>query len=70
VPIPDPDIERTRPRELLSGDLPSPLRPPTGCCFRTRCRHAVARCAAEVPELRAFDNALVACHLAEDLRAG
>ncbi len=70
VPIPDPDIERSRPRELLSGDLPSPLRPPTGCCFRTRCRHAVARCAAEVPELRAFDNALVACHRAEDLRAG
>jgi len=69
VPIPDPDAERTRPRELLSGDLPSPLRPPTGCCFRTRCRFALERCAAEVPELRSFNHGWVACHRAEELPA-
>jgi len=67
VPIPDPDAERARPRELLSGDLPSPLRPPTGCCFRTRCRYALERCAAEVPELRALDHGWVACHRAGEL---
>ena len=67
VPIPDPVIERTRARELLSGDLPSPLDPPSGCCFRTRCRYAGQRCAAEVPRLRAFGDSLVACHQAEDL---
>jgi peptide/nickel transport system ATP-binding protein len=69
VPIPDPDAERARPRELLSGDLPSPLSPPTGCCFRTRCRYAFERCALEVPELRSFNHGWVACHRAEDLPA-
>jgi peptide/nickel transport system ATP-binding protein len=70
VPIPDPDAERNRPRELLSGDLPSPLRPPSGCCFRTRCRFAVEHCAAAVPELHAFEDTLVACHRVTELVAG
>ena len=67
VPLPDPRAERARPREILGGELPSPIEPPSGCRFRTRCRHAVERCRAEVPELRAFGYAQVACHRAEEL---
>jgi oligopeptide/dipeptide ABC transporter ATP-binding protein len=69
VPLPDPDAERARSRTVLRGDLPSPIRPPSGCRFRTRCPHAVERCAAELPTLRPFANALVACHRAEELAA-
>jgi oligopeptide transport system ATP-binding protein len=67
VPLPDPRAERSRPREILSGDLPSPIDPPSGCRFRTRCRYAIDRCRDEVPQLRAFERALVACHRAEEL---
>jgi oligopeptide/dipeptide ABC transporter ATP-binding protein len=67
VPIPDPDKERSRDRELLSGDLPSPLDTPSGCRFRTRCRFAVDRCSREVPELRPLGSSWVACHRAEEL---
>ncbi len=67
VPIPDPDKERDRKRELLSGDLPSPMDPPSGCRFRTRCRFARQRCADEVPELRRVAASHVACHFAEEL---
>jgi peptide/nickel transport system ATP-binding protein len=67
VPIPDPDKERDRKRELLSGDLPSPMEPPSGCRFRTRCRFAQQRCADEVPELRRVAASRVACHFAEEL---
>ncbi len=49
VPIPDPEIERRRGRVPLIGELPSPLNPPSGCVFRTRCPLAFDRCAAEVP---------------------
>ena len=67
VPIPDPDKERSRGRELLSGDLPSPMNPPSGCRFRTRCRHAGPRCAEETPALRSVGPSQVACHRAEEL---
>jgi peptide/nickel transport system ATP-binding protein len=67
VPVPDPDIEGRRPKQLLSGDLPSPLNPPSGCAFRTRCEFAQDRCATESPALRDLDGTLVACHLAEDI---
>jgi oligopeptide/dipeptide ABC transporter ATP-binding protein len=64
VPIPDPDIETARVRVPLSGDLPSPLNPPSGCVFRTRCPQAFDRCTAEVPALRPLTPThSVACHL-------
>ena len=64
VPIPDPDKERARDRELLPGDLPSPIDPPSGCRFRTRCRFAEERCRKETPLLRPLGGSLVACHRA------
>jgi oligopeptide transport system ATP-binding protein len=51
IPIPDPELERNKVVQLLQGDLPSPMNPPSGCVFRTRCPKAVAACAAQVPEL-------------------
>ena len=56
-----------RQRILLAGDPPSPSNPPSGCAFRTRCPHAVAKCAEAVPQLRAFGDLKVACHRAEDI---
>ncbi|TAL04225.1 MAG: ATP-binding cassette domain-containing protein [Rhodospirillaceae bacterium] len=63
IPIPDPDRERAKPRVILSGDPPSPLDPPSGCVFRTRCPHATALCADQTPMLEntGADNK-VACH--------
>jgi oligopeptide transport system ATP-binding protein len=62
VPIPDPDRERAK-RVILTGDPPSPLNPPTGCVFRTRCAKATETCAARVPELDlAGPGHQVACH--------
>ncbi|MCA0199363.1 MAG: dipeptide ABC transporter ATP-binding protein [Proteobacteria bacterium] len=49
VPVPDPSVARARPRIPLAGELPSPLNPPSGCVFRTRCPRATAVCAALVP---------------------
>ena len=63
VPIPDPEKERAKDRILLTGDLPSPLNPPTGCVFRTRCPKADSRCADETPVLEeAGAGHNVACH--------
>jgi len=52
VPVPDPDIEATRERIELEGEIPSPASPPSGCVFRTRCGYAEAICSAETPAFR------------------
>lgn len=77
VPVPDPLVEDRRERILLTGDLPSPSNPPSGCRFHTRCPWRQAtRCDSERPELRLVsvpgvpDSHRVACHFAEDIDAG
>jgi oligopeptide transport system ATP-binding protein len=63
VPVPDPDFERSKKRISLTGDLPSPINPPSGCVFRTRCPLAIARCAEEAPGLEAVTGShTVSCH--------
>jgi oligopeptide/dipeptide ABC transporter ATP-binding protein len=63
IPSPDPNVGRRDTASVISGELPSPLDPPSGCRFRTRCPRAADLCAAEVPELRRLgDGHLVACH--------
>jgi len=62
VPVPDPRVKRQK--RLLQGDVPSPINPPSGCHFHTRCPYAVDRCRAETPALREVKSGqLVACHL-------
>jgi len=52
APIPDPVIEKNRPRTIIKGELPSPLNPPSGCVFHPRCPLATAQCKQGVPETR------------------
>jgi oligopeptide/dipeptide ABC transporter ATP-binding protein len=64
VPVPNPAVERTRERVVLRGDVPSPIAPPPGCRFHTRCPAAMPHCRTIEPELApAADGRLVACHL-------
>jgi ABC-type dipeptide/oligopeptide/nickel transport system ATPase component len=62
VPLPDPRGERTRERIILQGDLPSPINPPQGCVFNTRCWKAQDKCRTEAPVLVQLGASQVACH--------
>ena len=62
--IPIPDVDNKMKREILTGDVPSPLNPPSGCYFHTRCKYATERCKTECPVLHDVGNGhMVACHL-------
>jgi oligopeptide transport system ATP-binding protein len=63
VPVPDPEVEGTRERIILAGDVPSPMHPPSGCVFHTRCPIAIDECRAVIPEWREVSpDHWVACH--------
>ncbi|WP_162813983.1 murein tripeptide/oligopeptide ABC transporter ATP binding protein OppF [Vibrio tetraodonis] len=61
VPIPDPKLERSKEIEMLEGDLPSPINPPSGCVFRTRCPQATQACAERKPSIQGNDVHAVSC---------
>ncbi len=68
VPIPDPKIARENKRIVLEGDIPSPLKAPSGCPFRTRCPHATEACAQSMPELKDMGGRhMVACHRIDEI---
>jgi len=68
VPVPDPKLARAASDTGLTGDMPSPLEPPPGCVFHTRCLYSLKRCQLEVPALRRMETGdWVACHRAEEL---
>ncbi len=67
--IPNPVPNSTRQKILLEGDVPNPISPPSGCRFRTRCVHARARCAEEVPALDGESGHQVACHFWREIKA-
>lgn len=63
VPIPDPQV-RKEAKDMLIGEIPSPVNPPSGCYFRTRCPYATEKCSKEAPELKEIEpGRLAACHL-------
>ena len=76
VPVPDPDLSEQRERIVLTGDVPSPIDPPSGCRFHPRCRYMTDVCTEIEPPLTDFDGHLSACHhplnvsREEALRAG
>jgi oligopeptide/dipeptide ABC transporter ATP-binding protein len=72
IPVPDPAARR--PAEVLRGDVPSPMNPPSGCHFRTRCPYVIERCHNDDPQLRTVPGAVegrhvAACHRLEDIRS-
>jgi len=67
IPIPDPAVEKRRKRIVLTGDIPSPVNPPSGCRFHTRCPVAFERCISEEPPLREYaPGHFAACHWVEE----
>lgn len=64
IPIPDPDIEESRQRIILQGEIPSPINPPSGCVFHSRCPKAMPQCAQVKPQWMEYEkDHFVACHL-------
>ncbi|WP_152445121.1 ABC transporter ATP-binding protein [Bacillus sp. THAF10] len=64
IPIPDPDVEDKRERQIVKGEIPSPINPPSGCVFRTRCPHAMEACSKIAPTWQEVEeDHFVACHL-------
>jgi peptide/nickel transport system ATP-binding protein len=69
VPVADPVVEATRQRRVVAGEVPSPMNPPPGCRFHTRCPHAFERCLRDDPLLQDLGNGrAVACHLQDGIR--
>ncbi len=67
VPLPDPEKNKTRQRILLEGDIPSPINPPSGCRFHTRCPYATDRCKERMPEFKEYSPGhFAACHMLDD----
>ncbi|MFN2528218.1 MAG: ABC transporter ATP-binding protein [Candidatus Baltobacteraceae bacterium] len=67
IPIPDPHVERRRKRIILTGDIPSPVNPPSGCRFHTRCPVAFDRCTIEIPAFNEYEPGhFAACHWVEE----
>ncbi len=64
APVADPDASARKERIILTGDVPSPVEPPSGCRFRTRCPYRAEICASEAPALREVEGRLVRCHFA------
>ena len=63
IPIPDPDVARQKKRIILEGEIPSPINPPSGCPFCTRCPKATERCRQEKPGFTKVGSRMVVCHL-------
>jgi oligopeptide/dipeptide ABC transporter ATP-binding protein len=67
IPIPDPALEKRRKRIVLAGDIPSPVNPPSGCRFHTRCPVAFDRCITEIPPFNEYaPGHFAACHWVEE----
>jgi oligopeptide/dipeptide ABC transporter ATP-binding protein len=71
IPVPDPRENRLRRRIVVEGEPPSPVDPPSGCVFHTRCPRARERCRTEIPRLSEYANGhLAACHFPLNVDAG
>ena len=69
IPVPDPKLSRARRREILQGDVPSPINPPAGCVFSTRCRYATDECRSVPPKMEDVGGGhMVACHHYQELQ--